>query len=108
VTKPTILLGEAYGEAEAKLNRGFVGPSGVELLRMLNESGFIELTAFDRDYINDYYKTNNPALLDAVWGLHPEVYRTNVFNLHPPGNRLEYFCGGKAEGIRGWPHASHL
>lgn len=103
MSKPTILLGEAYGENEAKLNKGFVGPAGVELLRMLNESGFIELTAFDRDYINDYYKAGNPALLDAVWSLHPEVYRTNVFNLHPPGNRLEHFCGPKAGAIRGWP-----
>lgn len=103
MTKPTILLGEAMGENEVKLGRPFVGPSGVELLRMLNESGFIELTAFDRDYINDFYKTGNPALLDAVWGLHPEVYRTNVFNLHPPGNRLEHFCGTKAQGIPGWP-----
>lgn len=101
--KPTILLGEAYGENEAKLGRPFVGPSGVELLRMLNESGLIELTAFDRDYINDFYKTGNPALLDAVWSLHPEVYRTNVFNLHPPGNRLEHFCGPKAGAIPGWP-----
>lgn len=101
--KPTLLVGEAYGEAEAKLSKGFVGASGVELLRMLNESGFIELTAFDRDYINDYYKTGNSALLDAVWGLHPEVYRTNVFQLHPPGNRLEHFCGPKATALPGWP-----
>lgn len=101
--KPTLLLGESYGENEAKLGKGFVGAAGVELLRMLNESGFIELTAFDRDYINDYYKSGNSALLDAVWGLHPEVYRTNVFNLHPPGNRLEHFCGTKAQGIPGWP-----
>lgn len=101
--KPTILIGEAMGENEVKLGRPFVGPSGVELLRMLNESGFIELTAFDRDYINDFYKTGNSGLLDAVWGLHPEVYRTNVFQLHPPGNRLEHFCGPKAGAIPGWP-----
>jgi hypothetical protein len=31
------------------------------------------------------------------------VYRTNVFQLHPYGNRIESLCGPKAEGIRGYP-----
>ncbi len=102
-SKPIILVGEARGEAEAKLNSSFIGPSGAELIRMLGESGLIELTSFDRDYIHQFYSTGDSKLLELVWNLHPEVYRTNVFQRHPPGNNLEFFCGGKAEGIPGYP-----
>lgn len=101
--KPLVLVGEAMGSNEVKLGKGFVGPSGVELLRMLHESSCISLTAIDRDYIDGFYRTGNPELLDAVWCLHPEVYRTNVFQLHPPGNKIEELCGPKAEGIGGYP-----
>jgi uracil-DNA glycosylase len=101
--KPIILCGEARGEAEDRINSCFVGPSGVELLRLLGESSLITLTPFDRDYIHGYYSTQEPCNLEAVWGLHPEVFRTNVFQLHPPGNDLEYVCGPKAEGIPGYP-----
>ena len=62
----------------------FVGPSGIELIRMLGESGLITLTTFDRDYIHRYYTTNDPSAIAAIWDLHPEVYRTNVFSTHPP------------------------
>lgn len=101
--KPLIFLGEARGANEHKLNSSFVGPSGVELLRMSHEAGLITLTAIDQDYINSFYRTGDPAQLEAVWGLHPEVHRTNVFNLHPPGNKLEEFCGTKAQAIGGYP-----
>lgn len=102
-TKPIILVGEARGEQEAKLGSSFVGPSGVELIRMLQESGIISLTSFDRDYINRYYRDSDPKSIDMVWNLHPEVYRTNVFQLHPPGNDLAALCGTKAQAIPGYP-----
>lgn len=101
--KPLLLVGEALGSNEVKIGKSFVGPSGVELIRMLHESGCIDLTAIDRDYIDKFYRTGDPLLLDAVWNLHPEVHRTNVFNLHPPGNKLESFCGPKAGSIGGFP-----
>lgn len=102
-SKPIILLGEARGEAEHKLNSSFIGPSGAELLRMLAESGIITFSPFDREFLHRYYSTQESAALESIWGLHPEVYRTNVFQIHPPGNDLEFFCGGKAEGISGYP-----
>lgn len=102
-TKPIIIVGEARGEQEARIDSSFVGPSGAELLRMLSESGIISLTSFDRDYINRYYRDNDPKSLDMVWNLHPEVYRTNVFQFHPPANDLANLCGGKAEGVAGYP-----
>lgn len=101
-----VLCGEAYGENEAKINAPFVGASGIELLRMLDESGIITLTSADFDYINKYYRAtgkDGPLFIDMIWRLHPELHRTNVFLQHPPANRLEWFCGPRAEGIRGYP-----
>jgi uracil-DNA glycosylase len=97
--KPILLVGEAKGEAEVKINSSFVGSSGVELLRMLDLAGVITFTHSDREYINRYYRSGDPKHIDLIWQLHDEVHRTNVFQQHPPGNKLEHFCGGKAEGI---------
>lgn len=103
MNKPILLLGEARGEQEAKINSSFVGPSGIELLRMLNDARLIELTSADREYISDYYRRGDPRAIEAIWRLHSEVYRTNVFNQHPPANRLEWFCGGKSDSIPSYP-----
>ena len=97
------LLGEAQGENEAQIGKGFVGTSGVELLRMLNEASVITFTPADNEYINRYYQTYDPQMIDCVWNLHPELYRSNVFQQHPPGNRIEHFCGTKAEALKGYP-----
>ena len=101
--KPIVLVGEARGEVEEKYKSCFIGPSGAELIRMLGEAGLITLTQFDRDYIHKYYTNSDPTCIEAIWGLHPEVYRTNVFQIHPPRNDIEFFCGPKAEGIVGYP-----
>src|SRR5258707_6526680 len=105
-SKPVILLGEAWGANEAKIQRPFVGASGVELLRMLVEAGALDLTSSDRDYISAYYSTGDPNQLDMVWALHPEFHRTNVFNLHPQGNAIESLCGDKSESLPGYPKLS--
>ncbi len=101
--KPLFILGEARGEYEARINSSFVGPSGIELLRMLNDAKVIQLTRTDRDYISDYYRRGDPKSIDSIWRLHNEIYRTNVFAIHPPANRLEYFCGPKSDGIPSYP-----
>lgn len=101
--KPIFLLGEAQGTNEAKINAGFVGASGIELLRMLDESGIITFTAEDRDYLFRFYRNGDPNLIDCIWKLHPEVYRSNVFQQHPPGDKVEWFCGPKKEGLDGYP-----
>lgn len=102
MSKPIILLGEAWGENERRLKHAFVGAAGVTLLRMLADAEVIELTGSDRNRIDLYYKTGDPTHLAKVWQAHDEFYLTNVFNAHPPGNKLEYFCGGKADGIPGY------
>lgn len=103
MSKPIILLGEAKGENEAKINSSFVGASGIELLKMLHESSLLELTSADLDYLNKYYNTTDPQMIEMIWRLHPKFYRTNVFQFHPPGNRIESVCGTKAEALRGFP-----
>lgn len=103
MTKPLLLVGEAFGENEVKLGLGFVGAAGIELLKMLAEAGIITWGANDSEYLRRYYDSANPVHIDMIWQLHPEVLRTNVFNLHPPGNKIEALCGTKAEGIRGYP-----
>lgn len=101
--KPLLLLGEAWGANEAKLKAGFVGASGIELLRMLNEATIITLTNDDFAFIKKFYDTSDPLCIDAIWRLHPEVTRANVFNLHPAGNDLRNLCGPRDEGVRGYP-----
>lgn len=103
-SKPILLCGEAQGEAEAKIGAGFVGASGIELLRMLDEASVLTFTHSDREYLKRYYNTGDPRHIDNIWKLHAdEVLRTNVFQTHPPANRLEYFCGPKASAIPGFP-----
>lgn len=66
------IVGEAWGEHEERQRSPFVGPSGYELTRMLNEAGI------------------NRA----------DCYLTNVFNLRPkPTNDIENLCTDKSRGM---------
>lgn len=98
-----VIVGEAWGENEARIQQPFVGSSGIELLRMLDEGGVIELTSEDQSYIYKFWSDRDPRLIDMVWRLHPEIYRTNVFNIRPRGNKIEDLCGPREEGISGLP-----
>lgn len=99
MTKPIFILGEAKGAEEHRINSSFVGASGVELLRLLDAAKVIRLSPSDKGFISDYYRRGDPRSIESIWRLHPEVHRSNVFQIHPPGNRLEWFCGPKSEGI---------
>lgn len=101
---PIVCVGEALGAEEHRIGAGFVGPSGVELLRQLNEAKILELTDDDRKRISRYYDRGDTRSIDAIWQDHSaNVFRTNVFNRHPPGNKLESLCGSKASAIEGFP-----
>lgn len=102
LSKPIVLVGEAWGENEAKIGQAFCGPAGIQLLKLLDESATITLSFADKLLLSRYYKEYDPYLIDKVWTNHPELYRSNVFQQHPPANRLEFFCGPKAEGIPGY------
>lgn len=104
MTNPKIVFcAEAYGEQEDKIKRGMVGPTGIELLKLCAEAGIIDLSQEAWGYFQDFWNTYDPNYVDLVWQMHPELARTNVINQRPPGNKLEAFCGGKVEGIKGWP-----
>ena len=101
---PIVLVGEALGAEEYRIGQGFVGPSGVELLRQLHEAKILELTDDDRKRISRYYDRGDTHAVNAIWQDHSaNIFRTNVFNLHPPGNKLESLCGPKANAIEGFP-----
>jgi uracil-DNA glycosylase len=101
--KPIVLVGEARGEHEDKYKSCFVGPSGAMLLRMLNKAEVIRLSAFDKEFLSRWYTAKDPKALESIWSLHPEVYRTNVFQIHPPKNDLDFFTGPKAQALAGFP-----
>jgi uracil-DNA glycosylase len=103
MTLAILLLAEAYGEAEARHNAPLIGASGIELIRMLAEAEVLALSPVDHDLISLYYQTNDHRHIIALWANHPEIHRTNVFNLHPPGNNLGHFLGGKADAMPGYP-----
>ena len=104
MTKPLFLCGECWGENESRISSPFVGHSGLELLRMLSDAGQLELTSVDRGYISDFYSRGDPKAVASIWALHrDEFYLTNVFNIHPPANRLEWFCGPKETRLPGYP-----
>lgn len=101
---PILLLGEAKGTNEERINSCFVGPSGIELLRQLDETSIITLTVEDRALISRFYNNGDQTALDQVWHNHRDVvHRTNVLQLHPHANDLKHVCGGKAEGVPGYP-----
>jgi uracil-DNA glycosylase len=69
------IIGEAYGESEDREKAPFVGAAGYELTKMLAEAGIARANCF----------------------------LTNVFNIRPPGNKVEWFTGPKAEALSGYP-----
>jgi uracil-DNA glycosylase len=101
---PIFILAEARGESEARFNSTLIGASGIELLRMMGEAGLISLSPVDRDLFKRYYQSTDNRHVMAIWDNHPEVFRTNVFNLHPPGNDLRYFLGPKSTALGGYPN----
>ena len=100
---PLLLLAEARGAAEHEFQSTLIGASGIELLRMLAEAEVIQLDSVDDQLIDLYYRTNNSRHLMELWDKHPEVHRTNVFNIHPPHNDLNFFLGPKSTAIPGYP-----
>jgi len=70
-----MLIGEAWGEQEARQRTAFVGPTGYLLTNMLTEAGIRR----------------------------SDCYLTNVFNFRPQGNKIETLCGPREQGIQGYP-----
>jgi uracil-DNA glycosylase len=97
-----LLCGEAWGENEARIGRPFVGPTGVELMRMMHDANLIHFGDEDYQNLRSYYRTGNPIYPEEIWQRHG-VQRTNVFNFRPANNKIDEVCGDKAEAIAGYP-----
>ena len=89
MTVKLAVVGEAYGENEAKVNHPFVGKAGAELWRMLYEAGF------EIPYLGPYYPG---ALKMKVLWQSTSFHLTNVFMERPEGNKVEQFLGKVSEG----------
>lgn len=78
-----VLVGEAWGTKELLFEHAFVGPSGVELARMLAETKLApELDTrypSELEMIKHWRKVKHEA----------EIELANVFDLHPPDNKIE-------------------
>lgn len=80
-----VLVGESFGTHEAKFGHALVWWSGRELAAMLAEARFAPAV-----------KARYPAELDMIahWKLlrnHYQLAVTNVFNIHPDGDKTELF-----------------
>ena len=64
---PIVIVGEYRGAEEDRIDRSFVGPSGVELLRELDEAGVLTLTSEDKSLISKYYSLGDPHQIDMIW-----------------------------------------
>lgn len=65
------IVGEAWGKEEAKVGQPFIGYSGQELTRMLNDAGI------------------------KRW----DCFLTNVFAFQPPDNNLDVLCVNRAQAL---------
>lgn len=76
-----LIVGEAWGETEAREQRPFTGASGAEFNKMLFEAGL------EPDYITR--KKISPYL--PAWQYRTQCLCTNVCSEHPPNNDFTYF-----------------
>ena len=82
-----VLIGEAWGEQEARFQSPFVGAAGQELARMLHDAGYP--CAFVP------YTFNSSIRMVNYWSKFPFPL-LNVFIAHPPENNIEFFYTSKA------------
>ena len=82
-----VICGEAWGKDEALHKRPFMGATGRELNRLLEEAEFLPQGSSERMGWNNYER-------DLIY-YEAGIYLTNVFNFQPPGNRIEDLCDKK-------------
>lgn len=86
-----IFVGEAWGVHEARAGHALVGPSGIELAAMIEESGLgpgVGVKWPNYENMIAYW-----ARLRADFG----IGVTNVFNEHPMGNEINQFFGKEGD-----------
>jgi len=91
--KPIILVGEAYSDSDFRSQSAFSGSTGIELFRMLNESGLLTATSLDRELINKFYSTQDPTI--------PKLFQNRLFD-------IAFLLKSMGIGVRGATHDSML
>ncbi len=84
---PIAFVGDYWGEHDETYQRPFVGFSGVELARMLQDAEF-PIDPFPQSFMT-------PAAMASYWDSQ-QVFLTNVLPLRPPGGKIANLCGDKA------------
>jgi len=78
-----VLVGEAWGEREDLFKHPFVGYAGMELARMLSETGitrkFTHTSGAPEPYMMSHWQASG-------------LFLTNVFADRPPNNKLKEWC----------------
>lgn len=87
-----VIVGEAYGRQEGMFEHPFVGNSGAELARMLEQAGLTPPLA-----------VKFPSALEMIkhWKMVKEeagILVTNVFDTQPEDNKIELLFGNAKEG----------
>ena len=91
----TVVIGEAWGEAEERYRVPFAGASGREFARMLCDAGYDAAGTLRAASEEE----NDTAFLAQreEWLHSQSIMLTNVFALRPINNNLGYLCGKKEE-----------
>lgn len=94
-----LICGEAWGENEAQARKPFVGASGIELWRMLGEAIPEVYAEQHAASLREAYRLGNAWIRGReTWLNLASIAFSNVFNLRPPGNRIEELCGPRTPG----------
>src|SRR5712671_4901863 len=91
------IIGEALGAEEEQLGRPFVGSSGHELYRMLEEARWLPPGTAER-IIRDLYRRSFIELTTALDDA--SIFITNVCHERPPNNDINAFFCRKTEAKR--------
>ncbi len=93
-----VAIGEALGADEAAAGRPFVGPTGRLMNYLFEEAGLIppgSARRINADLYRRLYRFRDETYAAA------DIYLTNVFNIHPPGNKIAALC--QKEKVGGLP-----
>lgn len=82
------IVAEAWGEHEERFGHPMVWASGLELARMLQETGLVNRTP--------RYGASLEVSMIEFWG-NSGFFLTNVFADRPPSNNLEFWCVPRSE-----------
>jgi DNA polymerase len=97
-----VLIGEAWGEEEAKHQLPFIGASGKELFKILGEAMPEAEPKLHANALANQYSPSWPYLRE-LWLNKVGILLTNVFCLRPPDNKIDELLGPEVEAIAGLP-----